>query len=103
MGRENANNLKEKYTVLELDTFTVNGQDIESYCVIPGEKITLDEIPHLSRLTIMHESLISELKKNNYDFVEQALEHLIGHFGGEMDSFYAHVKERIATHKKDTQ
>ncbi len=96
-GREVATGLRENYTVLELETFDVNGDSLEAFCVIPGDKISFTEISQLTALKAMHQSLIDEYKKKNYVFVVQALDHLTGHFGGEMDSFYEVISQRIQT------
>ena len=33
--------------------------------------------------------------RKNHKFVKDAIEHLKGQFGGELDSFYQHVEDRI--------
>jgi hypothetical protein len=42
----------------------------------------------------LHENLIEELKKENYKFCLDAIDHLLGKFGGELDSFYTIIQER---------
>ena len=38
---------------------------------------------------------IHQLNKNNREYCLQAVEHLTGQFGGEVDTFYQHVKDRF--------
>lgn len=96
IGRQRANELREKYTVLELDTIEhTDGMQIEAFCVVPAEKIPLTELPNLEQWTALHENLVKEYRKGNREFCEQAIEHLQGKFGGELDSFYSHIVESL--------
>lgn len=98
LGRERAEELRDKFTVLELDTFDhADGMQIPAYCVIPAEKIPLEEMGSLPQWVELHENLIKEYHKRNRRFCEDAIEHLRGKFGGEVDSFYNHVLEVTAT------
>jgi hypothetical protein len=38
-GRENAEKLREKYTVLDLETLEKDGVSLDVFCLIPAEKI----------------------------------------------------------------
>lgn len=94
IGRTRADELREKYTVLELDTIEhTDGMQIEAFCVIPADKIPLTELPNLKQWTDLHENLVDAYRKGNKSFCEQAIEHLRGKFGGEVDSFYDHIIE----------
>lgn len=94
LGRERADELREKFTVLELESFEhTDGMQIPAFCVIPAEKIPLAELPMLDNWINMHSVLITEFKKGNRNYCEQAIEHLRGKFGGELDTFYDHVLE----------
>ena len=46
-GRENAEKLREKYTVLDLETVEMDGKPMEVFCLIPAEKIDIAELPQL--------------------------------------------------------
>lgn len=93
-SRQIAEELRDRYTILELETFTVQDQILETFCVVSGDKMNLAELPHLADHIRMHEELIEQLKLKNYRFCIDAIEHLMGKFGGEIDSFYEIVLER---------
>ena len=86
--------IKDKYLVLELETFEVEGKLLETFCVVPPESVPLNEIPLLDKHTALHSEFIKNLKIKNYQFCVAAAEHLTGKFGGELDSFYAIVVGR---------
>lgn len=92
-----ANELRDKYIVLELEVLRVKELWLECFCVVDGSKIPADEMPSLLHYTQLHQSLVSELKLKNYGFCNDVITHLKGKFGGELDSFYQIIQERIAT------
>ena len=96
-GKEQANRLSEKYTVLELDTVKVKelDKDLTLFAVVDTEKLGLIDLPQLDQWVKLHEDLIRNLKKKDKNFCLQAVEHLTGKFGGDIDSFYEHVKGRF--------
>ena len=91
---------KQKYTVLELDTIRLipSGQEIKAYCVV--ENIPIVEMPDVDSKVKLHENLIIEYKKRNWNFCEQAIEHLMGRWGHELDSFYQDVLNRVDKYKQ---
>ena len=93
-NRETADKLRERYTVLELETFNVNDQQLETFCVVPADKMNLGELPNLDSNIKMHAELIEQLKVKNYQFCIDAIDHLMGKFGGELDSFYEIIQSR---------
>ena len=96
--RAAAEELGKKYTVLELETFAVNDRNLECFCLVDGEKLT-KEMHTLERSCKLHAKLVSDLKRKDYDAVEEILGHLYGKFGGELDSFYQVILERIKAQK----
>jgi len=56
--------------------------------------MNLGDIPNLESDIRLHENLIEQLKLKNYQFCLDAIEHLLGKFGGELDSFYVIIKQR---------
>lgn len=94
-SREAAENLKERYTVLELETFQVNEKTLETFCIVPAEKI-INEMSQLPDNVNLHEQLIQAIKKQEKQTVIDLAEVLRGKFGGELDSFYDIVRERFA-------
>lgn len=88
--------IPESFTVLELDTFRVPAKDNEqftAYCVV--EKVPLEEFPILDNLKKIHQDLVEQYKKQNWDFCTAAIEKLMGKFNGEVDSFYQNLATRI--------
>lgn len=94
-SREAADNLRERYTVLELETFDVEGQTLETFCVVPAEKIFM-EMQDLPTNVKLHEQLVQAIKDKNVKLCMDLSEVLKGRFGGELDSFYDIIQERFA-------
>lgn len=93
-NQEAAEKLSASQTVLELETFPVNGQMLTSYCVVPAEKI-FPEIAKLEESVNLHKRFITELNQRNYTTCQELIPHLLGRFGGELDSFYEHMLGKI--------
>lgn len=95
-GKDNAEQLRERYTVLELETLPVEGHGmLEAYCVIPAEKVGLTNLPQLESWIKLHHDFLHGYKTKQYDYCLQCIDHLMGKFGGEVDSFYEEIKRRI--------
>jgi hypothetical protein len=93
--RQVAEQLSDRYTVLELETFTLpEGQILETFCVVPADKMNLAELPTLDDDKRQHNEFIQQLKDKNYTYCESAAPDLMGKFGGELDSFYEIILER---------
>ena len=93
-GKEAANNLINKHTVLELDTVTIgNSTPITTYCVV--EVTPLEELPVLEEYKELHANLIENYRQRNWTFCERALENLTGRWNTELDTFYAIIHDRI--------
>lgn len=85
--------LRKSQTVLELETFQLEDQSITAYCVVPADKL-LSEMALLDRYIELHEGFVKAYKENNYKLCEDIAEHLMGKFGGELDSFYTEILAR---------
>jgi len=99
LGEENIKNMDERYLVLELDTFIFQGSDqpVTAYCLL--EQLTLDEMFKIVEFKDLHTNLIANYRKQNWNFCEQAIEHLKGRWRGELDTFYDNLLERVETYK----
>lgn len=96
LGSEAAEKLKNNYTILELETFTrTDNSKVTAYCVL--EQIPLPELAEFEINKNLHNVFIRELAQKNYKYCEDALEHLLGKFNGELDSFYLEIIKRIKT------
>ena len=94
-GRENAEKLREKYTVLDLETVEMDGKPMEVFCLIPAEKIDIAELPQLENWIKLHNDFLHGYHTKQWEYCRQCIEHLMGKFGGEVDSFYSIILERI--------
>lgn len=94
IGKENAENLKDRYTILELERLEKDGVIIDAFCVVPAEKINLGEMIDLERNIHLHEQFVKSLKELDYDTCRDLKQHLYGKFGGELDSFYDEIMNR---------
>ena len=94
-GRENAEKLRDRYTVLELETLEKDGVSLEVFCLIPGEKIGIPDLPQLDNWVKLHDDFLHGYQTQQYDYCRQCIEHLMGKFGGEVDSFYQEIIKRI--------
>ena len=92
MGKEAAEALKENYTVLELETFYHNGQDITAYCVV--DQVPIMELPALESYKQQHSDFIDQLNKKNFKYCVDAAPFLKGRFNGDLDSFYDEIVNR---------
>jgi hypothetical protein len=89
-----ATELRKKYTVLELDTMHGPAGPVPAYCVIPVEKIAL-QMSSLEQNVKLHEQLIDAMKADDVKLTEDLCHILKGQFGGELDSFYDIIIERV--------
>jgi hypothetical protein len=98
-GNEQARELEEKYTILELDTFKFMpaGTTAKAYAVV--ETIPLDDLPLLSLQKDLHHNLMEKYRRRDWNFCSQAIENLVGNFGGELDTFYVELQSRINNYK----
>jgi len=99
-GTKEADLLRTRYVILELDTVTIKSSNpITMYCAV--ENMPIDEISMLAHLKDLHNNLMTEYKKKNWEFCEQAISHLLGRWGKELDSFYEILSQRIVIFKEN--
>jgi hypothetical protein len=100
-GTEMAQQARERYTVLELDTFNLlpTSEVMTAYCVV--ETIPLEEMPAIESLKDLHSNLMAEYRKRNWRYCEDAIAHLTGKWHGELNSFYAELYQRITNLKQE--
>ncbi len=96
-GKETADKLKDRMTILELDTFMQPGleEPITAYAVIEVQDIPLQDLPQLENMTLLHNTMWVEYRARRFNFCEQAMEHLRGKWKGTLDSFYEEFGTRI--------
>lgn len=94
-GKEQLANLDQKYTVLELDTLQIgeNGPVVTAYCAV--EAVPLEELVDLEKQLALHQQLLDNYKARKWPECQLALSDLITKWGGEVDSFYHELADRI--------
>jgi hypothetical protein len=95
-GKENIPAVDEKYTVLELDTVRMLPVDhcVTVYCLV--ENMPISNIPRIAEMKSLHENLMSNYRKRDWNYCTQALDHLQGFWGAEIDTFYDSLRQRIS-------
>jgi len=93
--KKNLTAIDQKYTVLDLDTFSLPDGTVHTACCIL-ENIPINELSLTENLKELHAGLILNYSQRNWNYCEQAIEQLIGKWGGEVDSFYTELSTRIA-------
>jgi hypothetical protein len=53
------------------------------------------DLPRVESMKRLHENLISSYRDREWKYCQDSLEHLIGFWGGEMDTFYADIGARV--------
>jgi hypothetical protein len=100
-GTEMAQQAQDRYTVLELDTFNLvpTDQVVTAYCLV--ETVPITEMPAVASLQELHRNLMTEYRKQNWHYCEDAIAHLTGKWGGELNSFYTELYQRIQSLKQE--
>jgi hypothetical protein len=93
-NRVAAEELSEKYLVLELEPHIVQDVVLETFCVIESDKIPITEVTLLDHWKKLHREFVQANKEKNGKLCRDLAEHLLGKFGGEVDSFYQVVISR---------
>ena len=94
-SREAAEELSEKYIVLELEPHIVEDRILETFCVVPMENIPLTEMTMIDHWKKLHKEFVQANKDKNAKLCTDLSVYLIGKFGGELDEFYQIVCSRF--------
>jgi hypothetical protein len=94
-GKEQADGLSDKYTVLELDTFQfgTDGPVVTAYCTV--ETIPFEELAMLSATQAQHEHLLINYRGRAWQDCLIGIQELTGKWAGELDTFYLDLKTRV--------
>jgi hypothetical protein len=95
LGSDNADALRDRYTVLELDTFRLSPDQppVTAYCVI--DHVPLPRMPMISHDIEVHQDLIQAYKTQQWHRCVDSIHHLRGCWNGELDEFYDIMIQRI--------
>lgn len=102
LGKNNVGDISDRYVVLELDTLIVPGHSlpITAYAVVERHPVTdMASIPQFQEL---HGNLMRNYKLRNWKYCTDALEHLLGRWNGELDSFYQTMSQRVSNLLENT-
>lgn len=109
-GEEQRAEIADKHITLELDTLRLvkdgipveGAKDITIYGVIGPGDIPVMSLPGIDKMVELHEGLLRNYKLQNWDYCEQALDHLRGQWTVVVDEFYKQLSHRIVDLKIDT-
>jgi len=101
-NRQDAEELREQHTVLELETITKDGVTLDVFCLVPADSINLSELAQLGHHVKLHQAFVDAFKVHDFKVCRDLYEHLIGRFGGELDTFYDEIVQRMVTLEQST-
>jgi len=82
-----ADELRDKYVILELDT-VMQPQLPKPLTLHALVEIGLNDIPTINFFREMHQDMVAAYKSSNWDRAIELANGLVGHFNGELDEFY---------------
>jgi hypothetical protein len=86
-----------QFIIFKLENIDVDGTILEPYCVVEASNVPDVEIEMLDHWRKFHNEFLKANEEQNYNLCRDIAEHLMGKFGGELDSFYQIVCERDLT------
>lgn len=94
-GKEQATDLEDKYTLLELDTFQIaeTGSIVTAYCAV--ENLPFSELSEIDSYKNQHVELLQNYRTRNWEQCCKFIEQLKGKWGGQLDTFYEHLNSRV--------
>jgi hypothetical protein len=97
---DSINTIPDHYILLELDTFRRTGETetVTAYCLV--EKPAVNEFSNMESYKKIHENVIKYYKLREWNYCEQAITGLVGRWGGELDTFYSNLSDRVLKFKE---
>lgn len=94
--------IRDRHILLELDSFRLAGltDPVPAYCLL--EKVGLDEMMVMKQYLDLHGNLMHNYRTRNWNYVEQAIEYLMGKWDRQLDSFYTNLLERVKALKEQS-
>jgi hypothetical protein len=90
-SRATADQLQDRYVVLELEPHSVGEDILETFCVVPADKIPITETIMLDHWKKLHAEFVQANKDKDGKLCKDLVEYLVGKWGGELDEYYAIV------------
>ena len=87
-SRQVAEQISDNYIVLELEPHSVGEGILETFCVIPGDTISLEDVVKLDHWKKLHGEFVQANKDKNAKLCHDLRPYLTGKWGGELDEFY---------------
>ena len=99
-GKEAADTLADRYVVIELDAVRIKGTEEVTpiYTILETEKIFL-KLEQIDNAVKMHNEMRDFYKAKNWAAAETAITWLKTQFGGELNSYYDIILDRINEYK----
>lgn len=100
LGTQSANELQDRYVVLELDTFRFaqDNDPVTAYCVI--DHVPIGDIPMIAYHRDLHQDLLQNYKDRQWPICLDLIDKLQGRWNGELDEFYHIMARRISDLEK---
>lgn len=95
-SRQIADELAEKYIVLELEPHIVQDTILETFCVVESDRVPITEVTMLDHWKKLHREFVQANKDKNGKLCNDLAQYLRGKFGGELDEFYNIVCSRFS-------
>ena len=93
-NRQVAEQISDRYVVLELEPHSVGEDILETFCVVPADKIPVTETVMLDHWKKLHGEFVQANKDKDSKLCNDLAEYLVGKWGGELDEFYTIVCSR---------
>lgn len=92
--------LPKDYVTLELDTIVIHpiSYRVTTWCVV--ENMPANEIHSIDANKKLHSDLMIEYRNQNWDACTDIIDQLLGKWGGEVDTFYQELLQRIEVYRK---
>jgi hypothetical protein len=100
---ESVEEIRQRYTLVELETFDVPGSDVPltAFCVVPVEKLAFMDLDKLQEQKANHQVFLNALRNSQWDSIIAYYNIMRGSFGGELDSFYSEIVSRANLNLED--
>lgn len=91
-----------KFIVLELDQirYGETGRPDSAYCIV--ENVPITELPDVEHNIDLHKQLILSYRKKEWQNCYNLIDHLRGKWGGDVDSFYSDLYNRVQRLENET-